>query len=137
MSPASRARPAPPRARGARCYYQVETLIFGRAVERRGARAIHRGLRGSGAPLPAALQAFLDAFGCPILPMRYESAELTKITINIFLVSPISTTNMLAELCERVGAGWDEIAPALRLDARIGPCLPYPRPRRRRVEPVA
>jgi UDPglucose 6-dehydrogenase len=63
----------------------------------------------------------LGLFGCPILPMRYESAELAKISINFFLVSSVSTTNMLAEVCERVGADWSEIAPALRLDARIGP----------------
>jgi UDPglucose 6-dehydrogenase len=53
--------------------------------------------------------------------MRYESAELAKISINLFLVSAVSTTNTLAELCERVGADWAEIAPALRLDKRIGP----------------
>ncbi|HJZ20084.1 MAG TPA: UDP binding domain-containing protein, partial [Bradyrhizobium sp.] len=29
--------------------------------------------------------------------------------------------NTLAELCERIGADWSEIVPALRLDARIGP----------------
>ena len=37
------------------------------------------------------------------------------------LVSSVSTTNTLAEVCERIGADWNEIAPALRLDARIGP----------------
>ena len=52
--------------------------------------------------------------------MRYESAELCKIAINAFLVSSISTTNVLAELCEAIGADWAEIAPALRLDRRIG-----------------
>jgi UDPglucose 6-dehydrogenase len=52
--------------------------------------------------------------------MRYESAELAKIAINCFLVASVSTTNTLAELCERISADWSEIAPALRLDARIG-----------------
>src|SRR5207245_1505995 len=56
----------------------------------------------------------------PILPMRYESAELAKISINMFLVASISTTNTLAELCERIGADWSEIVPALKLDKRIG-----------------
>src|SRR4029077_9344650 len=41
--------------------------------------------------------------------------------INFFLVSSVTTTNTLAEVCERIGADWNEIAPALRLDARIGP----------------
>jgi UDPglucose 6-dehydrogenase len=64
---------------------------------------------------------WLDAFACPLLPMRFESAELAKIAINCYLVSTVSTTNTLAEICERTGADWSEIAPALRLDRRIGP----------------
>ena len=102
-------------------FYQVETLIFGRAVER--ALQPERSMIGCADPsraLPDAFAQVLGVFGCPVLPMRYESAELAKISINFFLVSSISTTNMLAEVCERVGADWSEIAPALRLDARIG-----------------
>lgn len=102
-------------------YYQVETLIFGRAVER--AMYPERfivGCSDPAAPLPPAFRAFLGAFGCPILPMRYESAELTKIAINCFLVSSVSTANTLAELCEGIGADWSEMVPALRLDKRIG-----------------
>jgi UDPglucose 6-dehydrogenase len=102
-------------------YYQVETLIFGRAVE----RALHPerfivGCSDPSQPLPAAYRAFLDAHGCPVLPMRYESAELAKISINMFLVASVSTANILAELCEAIGADWSEIVPALRLDKRIG-----------------
>ena len=52
--------------------------------------------------------------------MRFESAELTKIAINCCLVSSISVANTLAELCEGIGAEWGEIAPALKLDRRIG-----------------
>jgi UDPglucose 6-dehydrogenase len=52
--------------------------------------------------------------------MRFESAELTKIAINCCLVSSISVANTLAELCEGIGAVWGEIAPALKLDRRIG-----------------
>jgi UDPglucose 6-dehydrogenase len=107
---------------GRMLYYQVETLIFGRAMER--ARYPERfivGCADPGAPLPAAYRQFLDAFGCPILPMRFESAELAKISINMCLVASISVTNTLAELCERYAADWSEIAPALKLDRRIGP----------------
>lgn len=105
-----------------RLYYQVETLVFGRALERatRPERFI-LGCAKPAAPLPAAYRGFLESFGCPVLPMRYESAELAKIAINCFLVASVSTTNTLAELCERISADWSEIAPALRLDARIGP----------------
>jgi len=103
-------------------YHQVETLIFGRAVERatRPERIIV-GCETPHLPLPAAYQQFLEAFDCPLLPMRYESAELCKTAINLFLVASVSTTNTLAEICESIGADWSEIAPALRLDRRIGP----------------
>jgi UDPglucose 6-dehydrogenase len=102
-------------------YYQVETLVFGRAVERAtGPERFIVGAPNPAEPLPAALNAFLSAFGCPILPMRFESAELTKISINCCLVASVTVANTLAELCERVGADWAEIAPALRLDRRIG-----------------
>lgn len=103
-------------------YYQVETLIFGRAVER--ALAPERFIVGSAdpaLPLPSAYARYLKLFGCPILPMGYESAELAKIAINCCLVASISTANTLAELCEKIGADWREIAPALKLDERIGP----------------
>jgi UDPglucose 6-dehydrogenase len=104
-----------------RLYYQVETLVFGQAVERatRPERTIV-GCADPAAPLDARLRAVLDAFGCPILPMRYESAELAKISINCCLVASVTVGNTLAELCERLGADWSEIAPALKLDRRIG-----------------
>lgn len=103
-------------------FYQVETLVFGRAVE----RALHPerfivGCADPAAALPGALAEFLEVFGCPILRMRFESAELAKISINTFLVASISAANTLAELCEHIGADWSEIVPALRLDRRIGP----------------
>ena len=52
--------------------------------------------------------------------MRYESAEFAKISINTCLSSSITTTNILAELCEKIGADWSEIIPALKMDKRIG-----------------
>jgi UDPglucose 6-dehydrogenase len=103
-------------------YYQVETLIFGNAVERtlKPERYII-GTDKATSSLPAPYETLLKAFGCPILPMRYESAELAKISINMFLSSTLTMTNTLAELCEKLGADWTEIAPAMRLDKRIGP----------------
>jgi UDPglucose 6-dehydrogenase len=103
-------------------YYQVETLVFGRAVE----RALHPerfmiGCADARQSLPAAYQELLSAFGCPLLPMRYESAELAKIAINIFLTASVTAANTLGEVCEKIGADWGEIVPALRLDKRIGP----------------
>jgi UDPglucose 6-dehydrogenase len=102
-------------------YYQVETLIFGRGVER--ALEPERFIIGCADPvaeLAPAYASFLELFDCPVLRMRYESAELAKLAINACLVAHVSTANTLAELCEGLGARWFEIAPALRLDRRIG-----------------
>ena len=106
---------------GRQIYCQVETLIFGQAI----ARALNPertivGCAEPNNPLPQAFAQFLDSFGCPILPMRYESAELAKISINMCLVASVSVANTLAELCENIGADWSEIVPALKLDKRIG-----------------
>lgn len=106
----------------ARLYYQVETLVFGRAVERTlNPERYIVGAADPAGPLPAAYAELLSAFGCPVLPMNYESAELAKIAINFCLVASVSVANTLGELCERIGADWAEIAPALKLDRRIGP----------------
>jgi len=102
-------------------FYQVETLIFGAAVQR--AMEPERYIVGAAMteqPLPQCLREWHAAFDCPVLVMRYESAELAKIAINFFLVSSVTTTNVLAEVCEAIGADWNEIVPALRLDRRIG-----------------
>ena len=117
-----------------RLYYQVETLVFGQAVERatKPERTIV-GCADPAAPLDPRFRAVLDAFGCPILPMRYESAELAKISINCCLVASVTVGNTLAELCERIGADWSEIAPALEArppHRRL--CLSHARPRHRR-----
>ena len=101
-------------------YYQVETLIFGRAVERATVpERLIIGCKNPAVPLPEVFHSFLSAFNAPILLMRLESAELAKISINFFLVSSVSTTNTLAEVCEAIGADWSEIVPALRLDKPI------------------
>ena len=102
-------------------FYQVETLIFGNALQ----RAINpeRIIVGSSQPnelLPKKYFEFLSSFKCDILNMKYESAELTKISINLFLWSQVTTANKLAEICEKIDANWYEIVPALRLDKRIG-----------------
>ncbi len=120
----SQVNPGFTRARGRESgplIYQVETLIFGRAIER--AMYPERYIIGCADPsqsLPAAFQTYLEAYDCPILPMRYESAELAKISINMCLVASIGVANTMAEVCEHIGADWSEIIPALRLDKRIG-----------------
>ncbi|MES2309624.1 MAG: UDP binding domain-containing protein [Verrucomicrobiota bacterium] len=106
-------------------FYQVETLAFGTAVERAvkperymvGAEKDVRSIE----KLPMAYRQWLESFGCPILLMRYESAELAKIAINQYLIASVTVTNTLAAICENQGANWQEIVPALKLDRRIGP----------------
>lgn len=106
-------------------YYQVETLIFGNAVERAlkperyiiGTSSEYRSLEKT--PLP--YRRWIESFGCPLLWMRYESAELAKIAINQYLIASVTVTNTLAAICENIGANWQEIVPSLKLDRRIGP----------------
>lgn len=109
-------------------HYWVETLVFGNAVERYlKPERIIIGCAEPAAPLPPALEAGLRRFACPILPMAYESAELTKTAINLYLCAAVTYANTLSDLCEEVGADWTEMMPALRLDGRIGPAA-YIRP---------
>ncbi len=114
-----------------RLLYQVETLIFGQAVE----RAIHPerfivGCVDPSQPLPQRYREVLEAFDCPILPMRYESAELAKISINFCLVASLSAANTLAEVSEAVGADWAEIVPVAEARYAHRPArLPHARPR--------
>ena len=70
-----------------RLFYQVETLVFGDAVNR--ALNPERYIIGQHFPheeLPVNYAALLGSFGCPILQMRFESAELAKIAINCCLM---------------------------------------------------
>lgn len=104
-----------------RLFYQVETLVFGTAVER--ALCPERFIVGcvnNDKKLPFNYLQFLEKFGAPILQMCYESAELAKIAINCCLVASINVANTLSEICEKIGADWSEIIPALKLDKRIG-----------------
>lgn len=102
-------------------YYQVETLVFGIALQ----RALYPerfiiGTQDPNKPLDLNFEYFLKAFKCPFLIMDYESAEFCKICINAFLAATVSTTNTLEEICQKIGAKWKDIVPALRLDKRIG-----------------
>lgn len=109
------------RCEPSRLYYQVETLIFGSGFERAmSPERIMLGCARPDADLDTGFFEYVSSFDCPILRMRYESAELAKISINMCLVASIGVANTMAELCEHTGADWSEIVPALRLDRRIG-----------------
>ena len=57
---------------------------------------------------------------CPILFTNVSTAELTKHAANAFLSTKISFINMVADLCEAVGADVTEVALGMGLDPRIG-----------------
>ena len=102
-------------------FYQAETLVLGEAVSR--FLNPERFIIGCDNPKKEThpiLAEVLEKFDCPILTMGYRSAELAKIAINSILTSQVSTANMLSALCEKIGADWSEIVPALQLDKRIG-----------------
>ena len=100
-------------------FYQVETLIFSKALER--ALLPERIIIGKNSnKINKKYNFFLNKFKCPILEMSYESAELAKISVNIFLISSVTSTNLLSEVSENIGANWDDISNALKLHKRIG-----------------
>jgi UDPglucose 6-dehydrogenase len=101
-------------------FYQVETLIFGNAIKR--ASEPERFIIGSknSKKIPIKFSNFLKKYNCPILIMNYKSAEITKISINLYLISQVSMTNILADFVKKFGADWTDISNSLRLDKRIG-----------------
>jgi UDPglucose 6-dehydrogenase len=60
------------------------------------------------------------ATGIPALTMDLETAELVKVAANAFLATKISFINVMAEMCEAVGADVLQLAHAIGLDERIG-----------------
>jgi UDPglucose 6-dehydrogenase len=102
--------------------YQVETLVVGQALS--GASHPERhivGVANVTVGLHPRHAEWLDSFPAAKHVMTYESAELSKIAINLFLAASVSTTNSIAELARSLGASWDDIVPTLRTDRRIGP----------------
>lgn len=101
-------------------YYQVETLIFGKALDR--ALYPERIIIGchNEKKISKFLKLYLSSFNSKIYYMDYKSAELAKISINMMLVSSVTTSNTISQLCENIGADWTKIIPVLRTDKRIG-----------------
>jgi len=59
----------------------------------------------------------LDA---PIIVTNIETAELIKHACNVFLALKISYTNLIARICEKVGADVTKVADGMGYDRRIG-----------------
>jgi UDPglucose 6-dehydrogenase len=81
--------------------------IYRPILERRFQCPVHKGACPSG-PDPA------------FLVTTINSAELIKHASNSFLAMKISYANVIADLCERIGADVKEVTHAMGLDPRIG-----------------
>ncbi len=58
--------------------------------------------------------------GYPLLITDPATAEIIKYASNTFLATKISFINMIADLCEKVGANVEEVAQGMGYDRRIG-----------------
>ena len=102
-------------------FYWVETLIFGRAVDRAtNPEQIVVGLNKSDDPIPTEFDNVLKLYSSPTHIVSWETAELTKISFNFMLSMSVIGTNFLATVSESVGASWKDVSKALKLDSRIG-----------------
>ena len=66
------------------------------------------------------LELYAD-YDCPKVVVDLETAEIIKHASNSFLATKISFINMVAELCDAVGADVEDVARGMGLDPRIGP----------------
>lgn len=66
------------------------------------------------------LELYAD-YECPKVVVDLETAEIIKHASNSFLATKISFINMVAELCDAVGADVEDVARGMGLDPRIGP----------------
>jgi UDPglucose 6-dehydrogenase len=66
------------------------------------------------------LEKLYQPLGCRILFTSISTAELTKHAANAFLSTKISFINMVADICEVVGADVSQVALGMGLDPRIG-----------------
>lgn len=102
-------------------YYFLNTLIIGESVIRfLNPERIILGCSNPKLMIHPIFNKALSKFNCPVIKMSYESAEMTKTAVNLFLASSITAANTLSDFCELVGADINEIIPALKLDKRIG-----------------
>lgn len=99
-------------------WHQAETLRIKDATY----RANHPDyiIVGGALEIPLAYKTYLEAFPCQKIYTDYESAEFSKIAINMTLAAQVENTNRLAEAAKLCGADWGAVSQALALDKRIG-----------------
>lgn len=84
-----------------------------------------------GASDPAAADTVAELYDhlqAPVVTTGPSSAELAKYASNAFLAMKVSYANLLAELCERLGADIGDVTRTMGLDSRIGPAFLAPGP---------
>ena len=102
-------------------YHYVETLIFGKAVDRANEpERIIIGKSNKSQKINKIFGDYLSKFNCPLIQMSYEESELTKGFINTYLASQLITTNNLNEIAKFYNCDWEIIKKSLQLDKRIG-----------------
>ncbi len=102
-------------------YHWVNTIVVGNSIERfLSPERIIIGTLNSNQKFNYTLSKVLERFSCRVIKMSFESAEITKMAVNLYLATSITTSNAVSDLCEMVGANINEIIPALQLDKRIG-----------------
>lgn len=99
-------------------FHQAETLRILDAEE----RAMHPEYIavGGDAKVGVYYANYLAAFDCPVLRMTWEEAEFSKIAVNMTLAAQVENANRLSAAAEKVGAKWESVSEALKLDSRIG-----------------
>lgn len=58
--------------------------------------------------------------GMTVFLTDFETAEMCKYASNIFLAMKVSFANELFDICEKVGADYDEVSESLIIDNRVG-----------------
>lgn len=104
--------------------YRVETLTISQAVH----DFLHPdrvivGCSSVEQALSSTLRAVMVApFGDPpVARCSFESAEMAKSAINIYLANAVTFVNVIADLCEHVGANIQEVVGAMKMDKRFSP----------------
>lgn len=101
--------------------YFVETLIIGNSFE--NALSPSRTIIGKVQDsflLPDSFKEFLKSFDTQVIETTYETAELIKIAVNVYLIFDVTATNLLSSIGATHKIDWEKLVYALRLDPRIG-----------------
>ena len=103
-------------------YHMAETLRVKDAAKRAySPEQFIIGCKDPTESLPQVLLNYLSAFPCPFHQVSWETAEFSKIAINMTLAAQVDNTNRLAEACRRLSIKWEQVADILKHDNRIGP----------------